>query len=318
MPIFVFLFIALFTVGHLRDAFCAEEFPRKEIRLVTPYGVGGSVDIVARIYADHIGKTLAVPIVVVNNTAGGGSVAPLSVAKAKPDGYNLLYAAAGLLSTKVILNPEIPYRHTDFTPVSLLIENISVLWVQNDAPWKDLKELVDYAKENPGKLRGTGGVPGSGIHVLMDLFQGEAGIKFVNIPTTGGAAMTTAVMGGHAEFCFDVITAGIDSMRAGRLRALASTRKVPGFPMIKTFEEQGHPLPWDLWHGVFAPKGLPKPILSKLTKAFEIACNDASLQEQLMKLYIFPHYRDPEETTKFVDNEWEMMLKILKQSGMAK
>ncbi len=153
---------------------------------------------------------------------------------------------------------------------------------------------------------------------MVQLFKAKSGIDCVDIPTTGGAATTTALLGGHAEFCFDVVVPGIDSMRAGRLRALASTRKIPGFPMIKTFEEEGYPIPWELWHGVFAPKELPKPVLSKLTKAFEKACSDASLKEQLMKLYFYPRYRDPEGTTKFIDNEWEMMLKLLKQSGLVK
>jgi len=316
--ILLFLLLTLFMPGHPRQVYCAEEFPSKEIKLVVPFGVGGGVDLSARIFADKVGKVLGVPMVVTNNAAGAGVVATVGVAKAKPDGYTLLYAVNGILITKPILTPEVPYRLADFTAICQTLEMPVGLWVQSSAPWKNLKEFVDYAKNNPGKLRASVAIAGAGLHVATDLFKTDAGINAVDIPTSGGSAQTTALMGGHAEFCIDMISTGIGYMRAGRLRALAFTRKVSEFPAIKTFDEEGYPMRIQQWHGVFAPKGLPEPLLSKLAKAFEKVCNDPSTEEELLKQYIFLRYREPVEMAKFLETDWEITLKTLKQSGLAK
>ncbi|MFB3886283.1 MAG: Bug family tripartite tricarboxylate transporter substrate binding protein [Thermodesulfobacteriota bacterium] len=287
--------------------------------MIIPYAAGGAIDNATRILADKTEKILGTPIVVINNAAGGGAAGALAVTQAKPDGYTLLAGTSGVLILKPILTPELRFRHGDFTPVCRTTAIPLAIWVMNDAPWKTLKELVDYAKKNPGKLRATVGQAGTLIDVVMNLFKSEAGIDITNIPTTAGAAQTAALLGGHSELCMGSLSQGINFLKAGRLRALVSSHKVPGFPMIKTFEEEGYPgVSLKEWVGMFAPKGLPQPVLTKLTKAFETACKDPSLQEQLGKLYVLPEYQNPEETSKALDSGYNLSLKILKQSGMVK
>jgi tripartite-type tricarboxylate transporter receptor subunit TctC len=297
----------------------AQEFPSREIRLMVPYGPGGGVDIVARIYAEKVEKVLGVPVVIVNNAAGGGAVTTLTVAQAKPDGYTLLAATTGPLIMKPLLTPEIRYRYSDFTAVCQTVVMPVALWVQADAPWKSLKDLVDHGKKNPGKLRASVGQAGGFMEVLLNLFETEAGIDITDIPTTGGAKTSAALLGGHAELCMDAISTNINFLRGGRLRALVCTHKVAEYPQIKTFEEEGYSgVSLKLWHGVLAPKGLPKPILAKLAAAYQKASLDPSLKEQLGKLHILPDYRDPDESAKTIQRENEIILKVLRQSGLVK
>ncbi|MEI9479107.1 MAG: tripartite tricarboxylate transporter substrate binding protein [Deltaproteobacteria bacterium] len=315
----IFFIMGVLLSGSFRDVSWAQEFPSREIRLIIPYGAGGAIDNATRIFANRSEKILGVPVVVINNAAGGGAAGALSVSQAKPDGYTLLAGTSGVLILKPILTPDVRFRHTDFSPICRTIGIPTALWVTNEAPWKTLKDLVDYAKGNPGKLRVTVGQAGTLIDVLANLFKAEAGIDITNIPTTAGAAQTAALLGGHSELSIGSVSQGISFLKAGRLRALASTHKVPGFPMIKTFEEEGYPgVTMKEWVGIFSPKGISNPVLTKLTKAFEMACNDPSMREQLEKLYTLPEYLGPEETSKSLDRGHELALKILKQSGMVK
>ncbi len=301
------------------DSWAADEYPSKEIKLVVPYSPGGAMDILARVFADKVEKILGVPVVVANNAAGGGSVGVLSVKQAKPDGYTLLAAPTGLIIMKPILTPDLPYSRTDVAPVCVAGETQLAIFVQNDAPWKNLKELVEYAKKNPGKLRAGVGQAGSFLQVLMDLFKAEAGVNIIDVPSTGGLTISAALLGGHVELTMSTASPDINFVKAGRLRALACNQKIPDFPTIKTFEEEGYPgVNLSLWYGIFAPKGLPNPILTKLTKAFQKACDDPSLKEQLKNANIVPNYLSPEETSKIVERDHEVTYKILKQTGVAK
>ena len=317
----IFLFASFLTKGPIQDVSWAEEFPSKEIKFVVPYGVGGAMDISARILSEKAEKILGVPIVVVNNTAGGGAVGAMDVCKAKPDGYTLLAGSTAIFITQPILRPELPYRLNDFTTVCMANAQPAGIFVQNDAPWKSLKELVNYGKQNPGKLRAVVAMAGGGLHVLTELFKLEAGVDITVVPTKGGAAQSTALMGGHAELCMDIFTPSFNYVKAGRLRILAGTHKIPGLHMIKTFEEEGFPgvSKINLWLAIFAPKGLPKPILDKLTQAFEKSLKDPSLQEKFLGTgYLISDYRDPEETSKSIEMEYEIALKVFKQVGMVK
>jgi len=318
--LFLVFFIFLAFLGTFLYAPWAQEYPSREIKLVVPLSPGGGMDVADRVFADKVEKILGVPVVVVNNGGGGGVAGSLTVAQAKPDGYTVLAGPSGHIVLKPFMTPDLPYRVTDFTSICRIFDLPTLMMVNNDAPWKGLKDLADYAKKNPGKLTASVGTGGGFLQVLTDLFKTEAGIDFVDIPSpTGGVFGSAALLGGHADFCTDPVANNIDFVRAGRVRVLASTHKIPGFPMIKTFEEQGYPgVLLKNWCAILGPKGLPQPIVTKLTKAFEKACNDRSLQEQTAKLYVFPAYQNPEETSKMIEKEREIALKILKKSGMVK
>lgn len=319
----IFFFVTILAAVAPQNFSWAAEFPSREIKLMVTHAPGGGVDIVARIFADQVKDILGVPVVVMNNATGGGTVGTLNVAQSKPDGYTLLNAPTGSIITKPIMTPEIPYRRTDFIPICKTVVMPVAVFVRNEAPWKTLKDLVEYAKKNPGKVRAISGQAGGFDHTLTSLLMAEAGIDIAQIPSGqregGGAAKVAELLGGHGEMYTDPLTPGISYVQAGRLRALVSTHKVPGFPMIKTFEEEGYPgVSLKMWHGVFVPKGTPGPVVTKLTKAYEKASNNPSLKEQLLKQYIISDYQGPEETAKLIENEYEITLKVLKRAGLAK
>ncbi len=313
--IIVGLILTMPLAGLLR----AEEFPSREIKLVVPLAPGGGVDVPARMFADKVAKILGVPVTVVNNTAGGGVAGVLSVVQAKPDGYTLLYTPSGQIITKELLNPSLPFRHTDFTAIAQTIVMPVAIFVKQDAPWKNLKELVDYGKKNPGQLRVSVGTAGGFLQTLTDFFISTAGIEITAIPTKGGASQIAALIGGHAEICTDAFSTAVSFLRAGKVRALVGTHKIAQFPAIKTFAEEGYPqINLKMWHGIFGAKNMPKNVVTKLTEAFEKASSDPSLREQLGKLNIIPDYHGPEETAKLVISERDITSKVLKQSGVIK
>ncbi|OGP54250.1 MAG: hypothetical protein A2162_08940 [Deltaproteobacteria bacterium RBG_13_52_11b] len=319
MVLFLMLLAVFQFAGPLQDISQAQEYPSKEIKLIVPISPGGGVDLVARILADNVEKILGVSIVVVNNAAGAGAVGALTVAQAKPDGYTLLNGYTGLIIMKPLLTPDVPYRPSDYTPVCQTVGMPVAIFVQNEAPWKTLKELADYAKKNPGKLRAAVGPAGGFLQVLTDLFKAEAKVNFADIPSKGGVTQSAALMGGHADLCTDAIAASINFVKAGKLRILASTHKLSDLPAVKTFDEAGYPeVSLKLWHAILAPKGLPKPILTKLTQAYEKACQDRSVQEKLEKLNVLVDYRNSEETAKFIESEYKKSAKVLKDTGMTK
>lgn len=318
------ILLNLFVVGavmyrSIADIAWAEEFPSREIKVIVSQAPGGAADIIARIFADKVGKILGVPVLVVNNTAGGGVAGALSVIQAKPDGYTIYYTSPGTIVTKELLTPNLPYRHTDFTSICLLIVAPMAIFVRQDAPWKSLNELVDYGKKNPGQLRVSVAAGGGVIQTLTDLFMSTAGIEMTTIPTKGGASQSAALMGGHAELSTDAVASAVNFLRAGRIRALVSTHKVPGFPMIKTFADEGYSeVTLRMSHGIFGSKALPKLIVAKLTEAFQKASSDPSLREQLGQLLIIPDYRNPEETARLLVSEREVTTSMLKKSGLIK
>ena len=314
-------FVGCLMTGFPQEFCWAQDFPTKEIKLVVPLNPGGSVDIATRLFVDKLGRLLGAPVLVANNAAGGGVVGCVSVAQAKPNGYTLLSGPTGHMILKPLLVPDLPYRHTDYTPVCQIIVMPVVILVNGDAPWKTLKEFVEYGRKNPGKLRASVGTAGGFLQIITDLFKSEAKVDITDIPTQGGVSQAAALMGGHAELCTDTFTSSgnADFLNSGRLRGLVSTHKVPGFPTIKTFEEEGYPrVNLKMWNAIFAPKGLPKPILAKLSNAFEKACSDPTLREQLEKMYIIPDYKGPEETSRLMEHERDISLKLLKQSGLIK
>jgi tripartite-type tricarboxylate transporter receptor subunit TctC len=308
-------------MGPVGGVSWAQDFPTKEIKLVVPLNPGGSVDIPTRLFADKLEKILGVPLVVTNNAAGGGVVGCVSVAQAKTDGYTLLSGPTGHIILKPLLVSDLPYRHTDFTPICQIIVMPVVILVNGDAPWKTLKEFIDYGRKNPGKLRASVGTAGGFLQIITDLFKAEAKVDITDIPTQGGVSQVAALMGGHAELCTDTFTSSgnADFLRSGRVRGLVSTHKVPGFPGIKTFEEEGYPrVNMKMWNAIFGPKALPKPIVTRLSNAFEKACNDPSLRDQLEKMYIIPDYKGPEETARMIESERDISFKLFKQSGLIK
>jgi tripartite-type tricarboxylate transporter receptor subunit TctC len=316
----IIMMAGLIVIGSAYAQAQEKAFPSRQIEFVIPYDPGGSVDIMSRIFVESIKEILKVPVVPVNKPGAGGSIGTVYVQNAKPDGYTIGAGSFGALVISPIVEPKLPYKRSDLTMVCKAINFPIGIFVNADAPWKTLKELVDYGKANPGKLRASVGGPTGAPALLLEAFKIQAGgLDIITIPSKGGASMATAILGGHVEICSDPVASEMNLLKAGRVRALAASNKVPGLPQIPTFEEAGVPgVTISSWAGIIAPKGLPKPVLDRLASAFEAASKDPAVVQPLNRDAIDIDFLGPDAFTKQLQKEDQTITEIAKKVGLIK
>ncbi len=294
------------------------EFPDKPITCVVSFAAGGTTDIAARSMADLASKLLGQPMVVINKPGGTGSVGLASVKKEKPDGYNIVLVAGGIFISQHMR--QLPFDILkDFTPIIQWGEYPTPVLVRDDSPWKTFKELVDYAKKNPGKIRyGTSGT-GSIFHLAMETFALQEGIKWTHIPFKGGHPATMAILGGHIEVMV-VPTDFKAFVRPGQLRFLSSfgQARLPSYPGVPTWKELGYNIEMIHPAGWVGPKGLPKGVVDKLHGTFKQAIGHPEFK-RVMKDLEFPiNYRNPEDLAVLMKELTEKYGKLVKQAGLDK
>lgn len=295
-------------------------YPTKPISMLISFAPGGVVDITSRALAAKVEKILGQPLVLTNNGGGGGSVAAGIVAKQKPDGYNLLSCT----STALIRIPQyrtVPYSLDDFVPIVQHASTESGLAVRADSPFKTVKDLVEFARKNPGKVTySTLGV-GSPMHLSMEYIAKQEGITWTHVPYPGSMPSVTALLGGHVT-ATSASTEWKPYVLEGRLRLLAThgEKRMQSFPNIPTLKELGYDFYNDTVFVIMAPKGTPAPIVKKLEDAFHKAFNDPDYQAVLAKIDHVPAYRNSEDTRKALDvaykvnGKWIAELKIPKEA----
>jgi len=294
------------------------EYPDKPINCIVSFEAGGTTDIAARSMCDLASKILGQPMVVINKAGGTGSVALASVKKEKPDGYNIVIVAGGIFISQHMR--QLPFDILkDFTPIIQWGEYPTPVLVRDDSPWKTFKELVDYAKSNPGKIKyGTSG-SGSIFHLAMETFALQEGIKWTHIPFKGGHPAAMALLGGHTE----VMVCAIDFksfIRPGQLRFLSSfgQTRLPSFPEIPTWKELGYNIEMIHPAGWLGPKGLPKAVVDKLHGALKEAIEKPEFK-RVMKDLEFPiNYRNPQDLGLLMKELTEYYRERVKQAGLDK
>lgn len=254
------LFVGMAPAAH------AQPYPTKMIRIIVPYPAGGATDILARILAEKMTPMLGQTVIVENRPGASGNLGFGYVAKADPDGYTLLMGTANMTIAPAF-STNLPYDALkDFAPVATVVSSQNLLVVRPDLPVKDLKELIAYAKANPGKL--NFGSSGIGTPLLsIELMKSLAGLNIVHVPYKGDTPALQDLMAGQIDLYCSTITAEIPYVRAGKLRALGVTSKqrAASLPEIPTIAEAGIPT-YELasWYGILAPAGTPKDIVNKL------------------------------------------------------
>ncbi|MEP7329113.1 MAG: tripartite tricarboxylate transporter substrate binding protein [Betaproteobacteria bacterium] len=246
---------------------CAQTWPDKPLRFVMSAPAGSSIDVLGRTIADKLKDRLGQPIVVENKPAAGGTVATDEVAKSAPDGYTMVLAFNGPLAITPLLR-KVPYDVAkDLAPVIITSSQPNVLAVNAQVPAKDLKELVAYAKANPGKLNYASVGPGSSSHLNAELLKSLAGIDIVHVPFNGSPPAVTSTVQGETQILFAVMQPLQPQIQAGKLRALAvtSAKRFPLLPDLPTIAESGYPTFEALaWNGVLVSAGTPKPVIARL------------------------------------------------------
>ena len=245
----------------------AQTWPDKPLRFVMSAPAGSSIDVLGRAIADKLKDRLGQPVVVDNKPAAGGTVATDEIAKAAADGYTMVLAFNGPLAITPLLR-KVPYDVAkDLAPVIITSSQPNVLAVNAQVPAKDLKELVAYAKANPGKLNYASVGPGSSSHLNAELLKSLAGIDIVHVPFNGSPPAVMSTVQGETQMLFAVMQPLQPQIQAGKLRALAvtSAKRFPLLPELPTIAESGYSKFEALaWNGVLVPAGTPKPVIARL------------------------------------------------------
>jgi tripartite-type tricarboxylate transporter receptor subunit TctC len=296
-------------------AFGAEKFPVKPITIVVPYSAGGTTDLDARLWAQHLPKHLGQPVIV-DNQAGGAAVrGTLEVKKAKPDGYTLgMFGYAFLVAPYTLPNAHNP---DDFEPVARVLTVPYILGTSDKSGWKTLKDLVDFAKKNPKKVL-AGMNKGTGDHINMVMAMKTMGIEPNYIPSGSGAERAADLAGGHLQLSMDSMSSFRSYIDAQKIRALGVTApdRIDMYKDVPTFREQGYDLVSYYWEGLFVPKGTPPEIIQALESAIEKTSKEPVVMDQFRKNLQGLAFQRSADFKKFVASENTRIRDLIQEIGL--
>ena len=265
----------------------AQDYPTKVITMAVPFAAGGPTDTVARLITVPMSKTLKQQVIVENVLGAGGTIAANRVAKAAPDGYTILIHHIGM-ATAPALYRKLPYNPmTDFEPIGLINEVPMTLVAKKDFPAKDLKELIAYVKANKDKVNYANAGLGAASHLCGMLFMTAIQTEVTTVPYNGTGPAMNDLLGGQVDLMCDQTTNTTSQIKAGKIKVYGVTTKkrVPSLPNVPTMDEAGLPgFEVAVWHGLYAPKGTPKPVIDKLTKALQVALKDDNVKLRFAEL----------------------------------
>ncbi|MFB3885369.1 MAG: tripartite tricarboxylate transporter substrate binding protein [Thermodesulfobacteriota bacterium] len=296
----------------------AQPYPTKPINLIVTFPPGGTLDVSARILATKAEKFLGQPIVVSNVGGGAGSVALGQVAKKRADGYDI----TACTSTGLIRIPQlraVPYSHEDFIPIMHFTAVQSGCVVKSDSPFKTFKDLIEYARKNPGKVTYATSGAGSPMHIAMEFVAGKEGIKWTHVPQTGGAPGLAAVLGGHVTAMSDS-TEWLPHVKEGSLRLLVThgERRMKAFPNVPTLRDLGYDFINETVFMMAAPKGTPAAIINKLDEAFHKGMDDPEFVKTIQTLEFEVAYRNSADTKSYLEDAYKRFAEMIKKLNIQK
>ena len=298
----------------------AQGYPSRPIRIMVAYTPAGTTDILARLIGQKMTEKWGQPVIVENRPGANGNIGTELAARATPDGYSILMATAATHSINNTLYPKLTWDAVkDFAPVSLVALVPNLMVVNNSLPVKSVKELVAYAKANPGKL--AHGSPGNGstAHLSMELFKSLTGITMTHVPYKGSAGVLADVMAGQVALTMDNIPVYLPQARAGKIRALAvsSAKRTAGAPEIPTVAEAGVPgFEAVSWFGLVAPAATPKPIVEALSAETARILRLPEVNKRISELGAEPVGSTPQQYAAFIQSEIVKWRKVIKEAGV--
>ena len=295
------------------------QYPDKPIKLIVPQAPGSATDTVARILAAELGPQLGQTVIIENKPGAAFTIGLDLVAKAPPDGYTLGLGPIGALSISPNMIAKIPYSiEKDFAPVALVARGHLLLAVAPTSEYKTVKDLIEAAKKNPGKMTNASSASGSPGHVGAELFKYMAGIDAVHVPYRGGAAATTDLIAGRVTFMFESLNSIAPHAKSGAVRALgvSGDRRSPAFPDVPTVAEAGVPgYSAPTWSGVIAPAGTPKAIVDKINDAVNKAIKTQAFKDRFGSIGDEPAGGTPEEFASTIRNDLAKWKDVVQRSG---
>jgi tripartite-type tricarboxylate transporter receptor subunit TctC len=296
-------------------------YPSKPIRLVVGFAPGGGTDIVARLLATKVGEDFGQAVVVENRPGASGTMAAGQVAKAKPDGYTLMMGVISLNTILPSLYASLPFDPIkDFVPVTMTGSLPHIIVVHPSLPVHSIKELIAYAKANPGVANFPSAGNGTTPHIAGELFKHMTGVNMVHIPYKSSGQSIPDLVSGRVTVGFDTYAAAAPLVRAGQVRAIAvtSAKRLPEFPDLPTVEEAGLPgYRFATWYGIFAPAGTPPAIVNKLHDEFNKAMQSPTIAPRLVEMGIDDTVtRTPEDFAALVKSDLARFAKVVKDAGI--
>ncbi|MSP97389.1 MAG: tripartite tricarboxylate transporter substrate binding protein [Betaproteobacteria bacterium] len=307
----IFLAVFLFCTGAF-----AQTYPNKPIRVISPWSPGGPAEGLARIVTNKMSEALGQPILIEAKPGANGTIGTAYVAKAAPDGYTILLSHLGPTAISPALQKDLPYDIKDFEPVTQVVAGPTLLVLRNDLPVHNVKELVAYAKANPGKLTyGSVGVA-STTHLAGELLNMLAGITTVHIPYKGSTPILVDIMGGRVDMAFIGISGSIQQAKAGQVRgiAISTLKRSPNFPEIPAVSETVAGFELNSWYGMMAPAGTPKAIVNRLQQEAAAAMKKPDVFAWMKDNGLDPVGSTPDEHAAFIRAELAKWAKVVKDT----
>jgi tripartite-type tricarboxylate transporter receptor subunit TctC len=300
-------------------AAAAAQYPERPVRLIVPQAAGSATDTVARILAAEMQGPLGQPVVVEDRPGGALTIGLDIVAKSAPDGYTIGMGPIGALAITRHMVARLPYDiERDFQPIALVTRGHLLLAVSPSLPVNSVKELIDYAKKNPGRLMNASSSNGSPGHVGGELFKYMTGIDMVHIPYKGGAMAINDLIAGHVQVMFESLNSIAPYARSGKVKALAVSgpRRSPGFPNLPTIAEAGVPgYDASTWSGVIGPAGMPRPVVDKLNRAINNAIASPAFKARFGEIGDEPAGGTPEDFADTIHRDSAKWAEVVKRSG---
>jgi len=303
----------------LAGATAAQGWPQKPVRFIVPFPPGGATDISARLLGERLQEIWGQTVVIENRGGAGGGVGAAEAARAAPDGYTLFFPSGSVMTANQHIYAKLNYNpEKDFVPVTNVVTGPQVLVVSAKSPYKSVKDLIDAAHANPGKLTfGHAGI-GSQTHLAAENFVYQAKINAISVPYKGEGPSLTGLIGGETTFLLTNLAAALGHINAGRIRALgvSSKSEVPQLkgvpPIARTlpgFENQG-------WFGIVSPTGTPKEIIEKIQRDSKKALESTELKARLYAQGLSPVGNSPEEMAKAMKAETALWAKVVQERNI--
>jgi tripartite-type tricarboxylate transporter receptor subunit TctC len=298
----------------------ADAYPSKPVHIIVPYPAGGVADALPRIVGEKLSQKWGQPVIIENKAGASGNIGMEEGARAEPDGYTLVLAAAGNMTVNPVLFKNLRFdTYKDLTPVTLLAASPNVLVVHPSVPAKTYKELVAYAKQNPGKLNFASPGEGSGAHLAGELFNLEAGVKTVHIPYKGMAPAVNDLLGGNVQMMFAGISTVLQHIKSGKLVAIAmaAPKRSPQLPDLPTVAEEGLP-GFDVtsWYGIVVRAGTPPAVVQKVQRDIADALKAPDVQTKLAGYGLEPVGNTPEAFDAMIKSETRKWTDIVHKAGI--
>jgi tripartite-type tricarboxylate transporter receptor subunit TctC len=301
-------------------AHAQSDFPNRPVTVIVPFPPGGVADITGRPLAEAMGRALKQPVVVENKAGAGGGVGMQYVARAKPDGYTVLLALSSVSiipEADKVLGREPMFQLNQLVPIARFTADPTVLAVRADSPFKNVADLIEAAKKEPGKIPyGSSGNYGT-MHVPMEMLSGAAGVRMLHVPFTGAGPAVVALLGGQVDALSTGPSTILGHMKGGKVRVLATWGEArhPALPDVPTLKELGYDAQFSQWTGLFVPAGTPEPAIAKLREAARFAVEDATFKNSLAKVETPIQYLDQPQFKTFWDRDARKLADVVKRIG---